>query len=727
MTFKIKWVSRNSIFLILLGCFMACAYADPTVPQPANHGLSEVIKLMSGQPWGAVLQEANAEQQNGTTSYRNAPPLTVDGKSYKVPDFQSFDGDFTPDAGSTKLAIFSDDGSDVYIDGNKIWSHLNQPQALPDLTHSLYELPVTLTAGQSYHIRVDYSNTIYTGNLDIDGATLFAYQSATVHVSTGPWNPDPALVGDVIFSAVGATLSDGAADSSGNYPDYVVPAPNGDSLSLHWSYQTGGVWRSDDGTPGTFTPYTSGYNITWTQSGTGPAPSKVGIVFNGVFNDVGYYIVRIDTTVVVHDDTTNQNVASYTGSGYIGKESNLSNTTSTSQISLTSRTSASSNIRPLEMGANQAADSSIPVTAVVIQRELDGDNTYKVIDASNNSTLPGQLIQLKLSSAQAKSPSIANWKWQIDGTPFKDYSFKDNSHPGSAALSRLADSDLNQNVVSFYWCPSTSGVPLNVSCQYTVNGVQKTANAQFSLLSLAVTNDPTQASYFTLTKDKAICPHGFETAKYFNQYTELTYDIHNPDTVGIYWTGRLNMPKLYTGTARGQWEFVQLLQSNGLRKLADGKTQIKENHAGEPPAVDTDLPYSYPEQGTWSTGNQSHIGQDSPGEGVGEINDNTISEQSNHLYFYDYLFFKPPGNNSCYVAVGKLDWDWVTTVSILRPTWKKPDHSHGALSPCIKQIPHLCHRLSTRIHRSGAKCWQRKTLATRHLKSTMWECSAIWL
>jgi hypothetical protein len=90
---------------------------------------------------------------------------------------RTFTGLFRPYATSTQLAIFSDDGCDIYVDGTKIHSRLNVGQALPNLGASFHLVTPSQPweAGRSYLIRIDYSNTIYQGLTDIDGATLFAF------------------------------------------------------------------------------------------------------------------------------------------------------------------------------------------------------------------------------------------------------------------------------------------------------------------------------------------------------------------------------------------------------------------------------------------------------------------------------------------------------------------------------------------------------------------------
>jgi len=97
----------------------------------------------------------------------------------------TFEGTFIPASNDTKVALFSDDGVDVYVNGVKVHSGVDQPQHLPDLTQSFHLIwpapavppdpPPNWQGGVSYQVRVVYSNVLYEGGLDIDGATLFAF------------------------------------------------------------------------------------------------------------------------------------------------------------------------------------------------------------------------------------------------------------------------------------------------------------------------------------------------------------------------------------------------------------------------------------------------------------------------------------------------------------------------------------------------------------------------
>ena len=149
--------------LLLSACLLGCRGA-----RAQSHNLYNVFENMEGAPWSGVEQVAR-QQAEGSLGpvYRNIPRMT--------PFYKFFEGTFYPVADSTRLAIFSDDGCNVFINGQQVWSRLNRGQHLPALQQSLHPIPFQLVAGQRYDIRVEYSNTYYTGSLDADGATLFAY------------------------------------------------------------------------------------------------------------------------------------------------------------------------------------------------------------------------------------------------------------------------------------------------------------------------------------------------------------------------------------------------------------------------------------------------------------------------------------------------------------------------------------------------------------------------
>lgn len=113
-----------------------------------------------------------------------------------------FRGCFVAQGQNPKLAIFSDDGCNLFLSGPvlvegqevelnniRILSRFGTGQHLPDLNQSFHNLTnfdnhapaivrgkeFSLIPGREYYVIIAYSNTVYRGNLDIDGCALYAY------------------------------------------------------------------------------------------------------------------------------------------------------------------------------------------------------------------------------------------------------------------------------------------------------------------------------------------------------------------------------------------------------------------------------------------------------------------------------------------------------------------------------------------------------------------------
>jgi len=168
----------NMMRCVLLFCLLAFSVAVPASAQNVTGTLSTILdEEPSGSGWSAVVSDAQAQcSGNGHPLYHST-----------VLENQTFEGDYTPTRRMV-LAIFSDDGSDVTVDGTKVFPPSGQTaggqgqgQALD--INALHKVGVTLEPNTTHHIKVDYSNIIYTGSGDIDGCTLFAYEKTTPYIS----------------------------------------------------------------------------------------------------------------------------------------------------------------------------------------------------------------------------------------------------------------------------------------------------------------------------------------------------------------------------------------------------------------------------------------------------------------------------------------------------------------------------------------------------------------
>lgn len=167
---RLQTALRLALLVLAGSCACAPVFAQaPTAPSfGALRPLSDVLDNREGAPWSAVRLVAK-QQAEGTLGpkHRNIPAA--------LPFYAAFEGTFIPANSNTRLAIFSDDGCNVYLDGLPVHSALSRGQHLPALDQSLHAIDVELQAGRPYRVRVEYSNIIYSGSTDADGATLFAY------------------------------------------------------------------------------------------------------------------------------------------------------------------------------------------------------------------------------------------------------------------------------------------------------------------------------------------------------------------------------------------------------------------------------------------------------------------------------------------------------------------------------------------------------------------------
>lgn len=152
----IFWIGVISLFLSV------CGQANAAVP------LGDAFQDMGSSDLSATKAEATAQ-----TSSLTWPKYPSDPSS--VPAYEKIEGYFIPTSNSTKVAVFSDDGADVTVNGTKIHSQSGQGQALPKLEQSFHELSYTWEAGKIYHVEIDFSNIAHSDNTDVDGLTLFAY------------------------------------------------------------------------------------------------------------------------------------------------------------------------------------------------------------------------------------------------------------------------------------------------------------------------------------------------------------------------------------------------------------------------------------------------------------------------------------------------------------------------------------------------------------------------
>jgi len=103
--------------------------------------------------------------------------------SASTTDRYVFKGSFTSTNDNLIIAVLSDDGVTVTIDGQDTpkFDCFDHGQALPDLDNSLKVVDGSWKSGETHSIEIKYSNTCYlSANGDIDGLTVFFCGGATI-------------------------------------------------------------------------------------------------------------------------------------------------------------------------------------------------------------------------------------------------------------------------------------------------------------------------------------------------------------------------------------------------------------------------------------------------------------------------------------------------------------------------------------------------------------------
>jgi hypothetical protein len=137
----------------------------------ANQPITDILRDFGSQ--GKTVADVRWAAKNMAVDGTDLP-----GRSTKLEQI-TYSGDYTAPTvtGFLGMAIFSDDGCDITMDGVKIHARANAPQALPSLADSFRVLRVQIPPGQKVSLTVDYTNVRYTGSSDIDGCALFVFYS----------------------------------------------------------------------------------------------------------------------------------------------------------------------------------------------------------------------------------------------------------------------------------------------------------------------------------------------------------------------------------------------------------------------------------------------------------------------------------------------------------------------------------------------------------------------
>jgi hypothetical protein len=242
--------------------------------------------------------------------------------------------------------------------------------------------------------------------------------------------------------------------------------------------------------------------------------------------------------------------------------------------------------------------------------------------------------RLVSGSTTIDTATMSNRQWTIPGTRIANYvvTYTSSTAPSSGVLTELTSQNLTQSSIQFYWVDGADS--RNIQYSARMGNKTYTGNARFNVKRPTV-------SVTSVTHTTTIYTTG--------QHQELLFgatSVFGTQTPGISFS-RTNF-QVPTGFS-GDSFWVQTINFSFTRTLADGQTTQTSSATG----LDNKFPYSSRDPNAPST-------NDLPGVCLrvcGEDFPSIIRMQAN-INADMWLMFKPNGNNSIYVPLKKVSWNW---------------------------------------------------------------------
>lgn len=278
----------------------------------------------------------------------------------------------------------------------------------------------------------------------------------------------------------------------------------------------------------------------------------------------------------------------------------------------------------------------IPPPLEIKRDEEGGAVTWDTISGKMANALPGQKINLMLDATSLpQGASVTDYHWSVTGGIFKDYT----ADKTKGIKTNVAQIDLDQEVLHFYWCEAGSQT-ITLNCK--INWVVNTLKAQINVI------EPVNVLSATITH--VIRKGGL-------------VKLAMP---GIVFTASVDHPADKFGS-EGEFQCVQLV-NDGLHY-----TTIKEKQFVGNSYHQWVLDNSYPYLPSIATGNGKEF-DDLPSAGP----ENDAKKQGTADQFIMYLMFKPPGSNTKWVPLKEMGWQWKFEAVITNFIWTLVPGSTGA-------------------------------------------------
>jgi hypothetical protein len=173
-------------------------------------------------PFADLESSTFTQMTNQIASAGPVSPMSSTGTRF-------YRGAFSPGSTNARLAIRSDDGSDVSVNGVKIVSKKGTGTHWEDLASSLTVLDYAFTNAGEYCVEIDYENLAFTAG-DTDGVSLYAFDGGgSVRDGIAVWGADFLSVG---CSATLSTCGDPSISWTSSATSVVSVSGSGASVTV---------------------------------------------------------------------------------------------------------------------------------------------------------------------------------------------------------------------------------------------------------------------------------------------------------------------------------------------------------------------------------------------------------------------------------------------------------------------------------------------------------------
>lgn len=157
---RLGLTSPMIILLLMMGFAVSAAFGQTAAsPWPASG-----IFFDKGEAGLESVRNTAIAQSTSTPFYKSNGVETI-----------FYEGYFAPYSNNSKLALLSDDGTSVWIDGAQVLNRAGTGQGFEKFETTFYPLSYSFQAGRTYHLRLQYTNTTHRNDADVDGISLWAY------------------------------------------------------------------------------------------------------------------------------------------------------------------------------------------------------------------------------------------------------------------------------------------------------------------------------------------------------------------------------------------------------------------------------------------------------------------------------------------------------------------------------------------------------------------------